>query len=73
MELVVLTVGFTEGVLDGPLYSELVIVALATTMMTGPLLDLLDRRGGPRPLLPAQSRQPSTKRSSWSSESSAAR
>jgi Kef-type K+ transport system membrane component KefB len=45
MELVVLTVGYTEGVLDRPLFSELVLVALATTMMTGPLLDLL-RRGG---------------------------
>ena len=45
MELVVLTVGYSEGVLDQALYSELVIVALATTMMTGPLLDLLRRRG----------------------------
>lgn len=45
MELVVLTVGYTEGVLDRALYSELVIMALATTMMTGPLLDLLERRG----------------------------
>jgi Kef-type K+ transport system membrane component KefB len=45
MELVVLTVGYTEGVLDRSLFSELVIVALATTMMTGPLLDLLKRRG----------------------------
>jgi Kef-type K+ transport system membrane component KefB len=44
MELVVLTVGYTEGVLDQALYSELVIMALATTMMTGPLLDLLGRR-----------------------------
>ena len=45
MELVVLTVGYSEGVLDRALYSELVIMALATTMMTGPLLDLLGRRG----------------------------
>jgi Kef-type K+ transport system membrane component KefB len=45
MELVVLSVGYTEGVLDQALYSELVIMALATTMMTGPLLDLLERRG----------------------------
>ena len=45
MELVVLTVGYSEGVLDRALYSELVIMALATTMMTGPLLALLARRG----------------------------
>jgi Kef-type K+ transport system membrane component KefB len=45
MELVVLTVGYSEGVLDRSLFSELVLVALATTMITGPLLDLL-RRGG---------------------------
>jgi Kef-type K+ transport system membrane component KefB len=45
MELVVPTVGFSEGVLDRPRFSELVILALATTMMTGPLLDLLKRRG----------------------------
>jgi Kef-type K+ transport system membrane component KefB len=45
MELVVLTVGYTEGVLDRALYSELVIMALATTMLTGPLLDLLEPRG----------------------------
>jgi Kef-type K+ transport system membrane component KefB len=47
MELVVLTVGYSEGVLDRSLFSELVIVALATTMMTGPLLDLLS--SGPNP------------------------
>ena len=44
MELVVLTVGYEEGVLDRALYSELVVMALATTLMTGPLLDLLGRR-----------------------------
>jgi Kef-type K+ transport system membrane component KefB len=43
MELVVLSVGYSEGVLDRALYSELVIVALLTTLMTGPLLDLLKR------------------------------
>ena len=39
MELVVLSVGYAEGVLDRALYSELVIMALVTTLMTGPLLD----------------------------------
>ncbi len=45
MELVVLTVGYTEGVLDRNLFSELVLMAILTTMMTGPLLDMLRRRG----------------------------
>jgi Kef-type K+ transport system membrane component KefB len=45
MELVVLTVGYTEGVLDRRLFSEMVIMAIMTTMMTGPLLELLRRRG----------------------------
>ncbi len=45
MELVVLTVGYTEGVLDQRLFSVMVLMALATTMMTCPLLDFLARRG----------------------------
>ncbi len=45
MELVVLTVGYTEGVLDQGLFSAMVAMAIVTTMMTGPLLDLLRRRG----------------------------
>lgn len=45
MELVVLTVGYTEGVLDRNLFSELVLMAILTTTMTGPLLDLLRGRG----------------------------
>ena len=45
MELVVLTVGYSEGVLTQRLFSELVVMAIVTTMMTGPLLELLRRRG----------------------------
>ena len=38
VELIVLNVALTNGVIDAGLYSELAIVALATTFMTGPLL-----------------------------------
>jgi Kef-type K+ transport system membrane component KefB len=40
-ELVVLTVGLQLGVLDGQLYSLMVVMALVTTGMAGPLLQLL--------------------------------
>jgi K+:H+ antiporter len=45
MELVVLSVGYAEGVLDQRLFSELVLMAVITTLLTGPLLDVLRRRG----------------------------
>ena len=49
-EIVVLTVGLKAGILDQRLYSLLVVMALVTTVMTGPLLDLLGRsRSGGRP------------------------
>ncbi|MFC4587156.1 cation:proton antiporter [Sphaerisporangium corydalis] len=37
-EIVILTVGLQKGVLDGELYSLMVLMALLTTAMTGPLL-----------------------------------
>ncbi len=40
-ELVILTVGLQLGVLDGQLYTMLVVMALVTTAMTGPLLNLI--------------------------------
>ncbi|GAB2451283.1 cation:proton antiporter [Streptomyces incanus] len=43
-ELVVLSVGLQLGLLDQELYSIMVVMALVTTAMTGPLLTLLDRR-----------------------------
>ncbi|MFJ9033376.1 cation:proton antiporter [Streptomyces sp. NPDC102274] len=43
-ELVVLSVGLQLGLLDQDLYSIMVVMALVTTAMTGPLLTLLDRR-----------------------------
>jgi Kef-type K+ transport system membrane component KefB len=45
MELVVLTVGYTDGVLDAHLYTVLVLMAIATTMITCPALNALERRG----------------------------
>jgi Kef-type K+ transport system membrane component KefB len=43
MELVVLNIGLDLGVLTPPLFAMLVIMALATTMMTVPLLSLVER------------------------------
>ncbi len=43
-ELVVLTAGLQAGILDQALYTLLVLTALVTTAMTGPLLWLIGRR-----------------------------
>ncbi|MGI8335432.1 cation:proton antiporter [Actinomadura scrupuli] len=45
-EIVILTVGLQKGVLDNELFSLMVVMALVTTAMTGPLLRLIypDRR-----------------------------
>jgi Kef-type K+ transport system membrane component KefB len=43
-ELVILTVGLNLGVLDTALYSLMVVMALVTTAMTGPLLSLIHPR-----------------------------
>jgi Kef-type K+ transport system membrane component KefB len=40
-ELIILTVGLQLGVLDGQLYSSMVVMAVVTTAMAGPLLQLL--------------------------------
>lgn len=45
-EIVVLRVGLEIGVLDTRLYSLLVLMALLTTALTGPLLMLIERRAG---------------------------
>ncbi|MEU5259213.1 cation:proton antiporter [Amycolatopsis sp. NPDC021455] len=46
-ELVVLQLGLQIGVLDRKLYSIMVLMALFTTALTGPLLALVRRRYGP--------------------------
>jgi Kef-type K+ transport system membrane component KefB len=49
-ELVIIAIGLDLGVINEPVYAILVIVALTTTFMTAPLVDLI--RGRPVPALP---------------------
>lgn len=49
MELIVLAIGLQLGLIGQSLYAILVIVAIATTMMTGPLLGVIDRFYKPVP------------------------
>jgi len=46
MELIVLNVGFSLGFIPQDVFTMLVIMAVATTIMTGPLLQLLLRKAG---------------------------
>ncbi|HSC48384.1 MAG TPA: cation:proton antiporter [Gammaproteobacteria bacterium] len=46
MELIVLNIGFDLGVIPRPVFTMLVIMAIVTTLMTGPLLRLLLPRMG---------------------------
>ena len=43
MELVVLNIGYELGILSPKVFSMMVIMALVTTFMTGPALDLIER------------------------------
>ncbi|MDF2456756.1 MAG: Na+/H+-exchanging protein [Cytophagaceae bacterium] len=43
MELVVLNIGYDLGVLSPEVFAMMVIMALATTLMTGPALDLINK------------------------------
>lgn len=43
MELIVLNIGYDLGVLSPEVFAMMVIMALTTTMMTGPSLDLIER------------------------------
>ncbi|RXK86970.1 cation:proton antiporter [Filimonas effusa] len=43
MELIVLNIGYDLGVLTPEVFAMMVIMALATTFMTGPLLDTINR------------------------------
>ncbi|MBO9152331.1 cation:proton antiporter [Chitinophaga sp. GCM10012297] len=42
MELVVLNIGYDLGILTPPVFAMLVLMALATTFMTGPALDIIN-------------------------------
>jgi Kef-type K+ transport system membrane component KefB len=55
-ELIILSVGLQLGVLDGELYSYMVVMALVTTMMAGPLLQRIYplRRAEPADPPPAE-------------------
>ncbi len=44
VELIVLNIGLADGIISPRFFSMLVIMALGTTMMTSPLLDLLGHR-----------------------------
>ncbi|MGA2173386.1 MAG: cation:proton antiporter [Verrucomicrobiota bacterium] len=52
VELIVLNIGFDLGILSPRVFTMMVIMALVTTCMTGPLLSLgsLRRRNGPAPV-----------------------
>jgi Kef-type K+ transport system membrane component KefB len=43
MELVILNIGFELGILKGGIFTIMVIMAVVTTFMTSPLLNLVDR------------------------------
>ncbi len=49
MELIVLAIGLQLGLISQSLYAILVIVAIVTTMMTGPFLGVIDRFFKPVP------------------------
>jgi Kef-type K+ transport system membrane component KefB len=44
VELVVLNIGYDLGILSGRIFAMMVLMALVTTFMTGPLLSLVRRR-----------------------------
>ncbi|GEK03985.1 cation:proton antiporter [Streptomyces sp. 1-11] len=52
-ELVVLKVGYSAGILSAPLFLAMVVMALATTAMTGPCLGLLKARQARATRVPA--------------------
>lgn len=56
MELIVLNIGYDLGVLTPEVFAMMVIMALATTFMTGPALDLINRfsRGSREPSPPEE-------------------
>ena len=44
MQLVALDIGLSAGLVNGELFTALVLVALVTTVMTAPVLSWIDRR-----------------------------
>lgn len=60
MELVVLNIGYDLGVLSAELFAIMVLMALFSTFMTGPVLDLIERlfRSDPQKVAPVQEAVP---------------
>lgn len=56
-ELVILGVGLQLGLLDGSLYSLMVVMAVVTTAMTGPLLSRVYRKSVDIPPVPVRDRK----------------
>jgi K+:H+ antiporter len=44
MELIVLNIGYDLGILSQKIFAVMVLMALLTTFMTGPLLSLVEAR-----------------------------
>ncbi|WP_433548674.1 cation:proton antiporter [Streptomyces sp. CA-294286] len=57
-EIVLLQVGYSAGVLTPALYLALLVMALATTAMTGPLLTLVDRSASRADAPPVRAKEP---------------
>ena len=62
IELVVLTIGFERGVLDRRLFTVMVLMAIATTLLTGPLLSLIQRAAPAADADPVRRTQPAARR-----------
>jgi Kef-type K+ transport system membrane component KefB len=62
IELVVLTIGYEQGVLDRRLFTVMVLMAIATTLLTGPLLSLIQRAAPTADAEPFRRPQPAARR-----------
>ncbi|MEV6971974.1 cation:proton antiporter [Kitasatospora sp. NPDC093806] len=51
-ELIVIQAGYAAGILTAPMVLALITMAVTTTVMTGPLLNLVDRRAPVAPVRP---------------------
>ena len=49
MELVVLNIGYDIGILSPEIFAMMVVMAIVTTFMTGPLLSVLLPQARPKP------------------------
>ena len=54
MELIIAGIGLQKGIIGLPLFSMLVLMAIVTTMMAGPLFNFSRKRGSHRIMAPSQ-------------------